>query len=1853
MLKKKASSRKRRWIVAPIAGVLTAAVIAGALYDTAEVALAKASLPGIEEIVYSNGLEKPFKILELVPEYKDAAIGFLVDGEEPAYIASKYTKTTGGFTESERGVLSIADMASKKERISRIPSVESDYNSRFSAFGTLVDDGAGGAFTWNDGYVESTDGTVSRVTYGTFVNTGAYSDYRNAKESGVTVTDKYIKLGTDDITIADVVDDTKSEEPKTTGVLYADVINFNYAGGAGDCNLEFGVVNQNTTTSTDYPVFRAPYELSYNGSAYYNWQYFITDISLEPTRFEHEDAVYDENGDLVSDEQHVRYLFADIPNSTGVDVIVYEKTLDSDGKARFERLGYIRDDLFYGYLAGADCDGIELESLNDDLDDHESLAKVLYSNPGVELYTIREYDSNYESDVQRSDERLYVADYIPSTTGAYVLSTTDKAPVLIYGQDPEAYGIYTDDEYVNSHTFFYVPSDVEQYEFVNIDEDAPGFEPKEDAEYTFVQDYSSAMREEYKYSNGILNNEWFKKYVLDREDDECASTIVQVDTKKYNEVTEDDINSADLIYIRNTGAFSNDIKEAAARRIIESIKENKAIILENKNLYVNNAANNFMKKLSIILGQGDLSDSAIDKYLSDYFDDDSSDNIDTATDCSSLVGSMFNHDDASEATYTNRTLFVIPGNAINKKFNDESGIADDSYTLADSTVSLKDVKEDIKNELFYLQVNGVDKSTFNSKITIATCIRHILNFGDRRIISKDSLRVLDLEPYYSQRVEDNRADFFPANRIQEARDLFNEDWFIANVTDTVKKDKLTVEHQGIKEFVGSIKDLNENYDLIYIGLDTQYFNTEPKDVTKVIRPGFEKYNNPAGKDVGKGWTEESFTEGYGYYKKTYYRQYKNVVGYYSTVFNTAAMNGRVYFHHGDVFNVNGGNNDEMGLNGNYRMSGLDLTFEKTRELKEYIEANYSVIVSDDFFKVDASGKRTVNYERITEDSYMAELGRFILGENPKKINYYGENVRSKSDFIDVMTDDDKDTFASHLSISKLFAKIVDDNQPTPYFNGYDTAGNPIYNYLDQDRDGKYYLNYLVELENKSELATATYDCWLYIDGNADGRYTKAEGDGLRGSTDITEDNGAIVGQDKDPDTGDKRFLLQTGKKYRISVAAEGVVGYVPWKLVFTENDNKNVRFAIQGACAIPDSSNKPTIKVLQITSGSRVNANLNGSKDQTNGGNPDTKGASNKGVTINGSTPNNNMPYYDWVWYGTNLDLANDSNNINGMKELYDKVQDFEIRVDKISAYDFVYDEDGRYYKDRNQRLTPQQRTEAMIEYLHGYDMVVMGLTEAYYYPYKSNDPNPSFCGMYALREYILAGNSVLFSHDLTTNHTRDDENARKRIGWFANRYLLDVQGMDRFDLVGTAKTKGGESYLDELSRMAGMGNTCKLPEYKSKYDTPKYNENIITNKRTYWTYDTIPGGIDGNARSISEGVAGSRLLRYNKSNLGEVGVDAYKALGAANNAWGDSLKMTPENSNNGGNNSNTIYIRKLNSGQITEYPFHLQDDGDIRVANTHPQFHQLNLDTDSRDENEEDDVVVWYTIANQVADKAHVGYYTVNYNDARNNYYIFNKGNITYTGAGHSFVGKDKEEQRTVKGDPYRLEKELFVNTLVAAYNAGAHAPRAVFKDKPDRYGVDIKAIYEPYDMSVNTSDDSVSGEVVGSEIAYNFKVINTNLKNTYVDEKTYEKKVKQIYAQYYIEVPAETPGGIKIGETWYRVLNEGEFKLTKRAESNGSDTKEVLTGEARYVLENNCIYQVELNTNTIIGENYTENHTYGDGKTVAELRKPSYKVYVRLSLEQNASVRGNMNTSLNSLPSTDSIEGLSISFTDLYELK
>lgn len=121
-------------------------------------------------------------------------------------------------------------------------------------------------------------------------------------------------------------------------------------------------------------------------------------------------------------------------------------------------------------------------------------------------------------------------------------------------------------------------------------------------------------------------------------------------------------------------------------------------------------------------------------------------------------------------------------------------------------------------------------------------------------------------------------------------------------------------------------------------------------------------------------------------------------------------------------------------------------------------------------------------------------------------------------------------------------------------------------------------------------------------------------------------------------------------------------------------------------------------------------------------------------------------------------------------------------------------------------------------------------------------------------------------------------------------------------------------------------------------------------------------------------------------------------------------LGMFNSNSNAGSYTYTSNNVYKINDGLINEYPFSIDD---IQVANTHHQWYQLNL--------EDEDVVPWYTL------KPNGNGY--NQYDARSYYYTYSKGNLTYSGTGHS---------NGFTGD----EKKLFVNTMVKASRGANHAP-------------------------------------------------------------------------------------------------------------------------------------------------------------------------------------------------------------------
>ena len=129
-----------------------------------------------------------------------------------------------------------------------------------------------------------------------------------------------------------------------------------------------------------------------------------------------------------------------------------------------------------------------------------------------------------------------------------------------------------------------------------------------------------------------------------------------------------------------------------------------------------------------------------------------------------------------------------------------------------------------------------------------------------------------------------------------------------------------------------------------------------------------------------------------------------------------------------------------------------------------------------------------------------------------------------------------------------------------------------------------------------------------------------------------------------------------------------------------------------------------------------------------------------------------------------------------------------------------------------------------------------------------------------------------------------------------------------------------------------------------------------------------------------------------------------------------------------------TKEVTKVNEGVITQYPYQIGDT--LTISETHSQFYQLAMEGDD-DEDGKNDIVVWYCLGgdNEL--------YEDSPNDARNSYYCYSKGNVIYAGMGHT--GKK------VIGGVTEQERQLFVNTLVAAAEATALAPEIEFLQEFD----------------------------------------------------------------------------------------------------------------------------------------------------------------------------------------------------------
>lgn len=296
----------------------------------------------------------------------------------------------------------------------------------------------------------------------------------------------------------------------------------------------------------------------------------------------------------------------------------------------------------------------------------------------------------------------------------------------------------------------------------------------------------------------------------------------------------------------------------------------------------------------------------------------------------------------------------------------------------------------------------------------------------------------------------------------------------------------------------------------------------------------------------------------------------------------------------------------------------------------------------------------------------------------------------------------------------------------------------------------------------------------------------------------------------------------------------------------------------------------------------------------------------------------------------------------------------------------------------------------------HDFDMLVIGFGDAGTYVTKEPLLN-------AMIQYIKSGKSVLFTHDTNAHVNIYGIASQTNLAFFETKYFRNLIGQDRY----------GVGLYDSLNYNKLMNND--FSDYYAFSDPSRLNDIAANNGKD--TTTNIHGDLTS-PTTYAEGL--------------------------------NEYLLKPEDTWVG--NKTTKQAEKVNSGQISYYPYYISRNVD--VAATHPQYYQLDMNAE--------DVNVWYTLKNS---------WTFKY-DGRNGrdlYYIYNKGNITYTGVGH----------RTVSGEE---ELKLFVNTLIMSYRTSGTTPELEVLNENAQNTKDKSYIYLDYDVDEPDAvkDANASGDMV-----------------------------------------------------------------------------------------------------------------------------------------------------------------------------
>lgn len=1600
-----------------IAGILTIALAAGVCqsYGSMEVSAQEMTLPGIEKLVQDTvaSSDGTFHILEIVPSKKDASIGYLIGGEEPVSEGRK-----------------LSELPAASERISAMAAISS------SSLGDL--EGSNGPVSFS---TYSEGGSRTEEIRGSFV--------KNTADNG-----QYTYVQTDPVYELYTVGDTRPRFDRYGAIEASGTSNenkksvspvFSKVSGISGQNLEMTIgdaANALTAlTTTRYAL--TPYDENSDGR-----MSTINNIDFEARKYVNRE-VYTRTDDVYTYFGKVVYG-RDLPVGYAIQSTAITSENPSEASENLEEVttaessGLVTAASASGNDAAAGS-GKEMQTFSvqstsgNDIETSEQRIMTV-SDPSSE-----QYNNLYILNMANTTPYLWATwkENPDGTGGSYTLNTPADG-YFVHFTETSSSDYYVSKVLLSSGNGDYKLSDsyqrndngkyvLESSGTMQVSlRGESGFDASKS--YDFIGDNAKDALDTVAYDGGFYNKEWFKKQVLNLsgtsryESGSPSGTGEQIDQLKIEVTTltvEElaklvnpgeqayygvDLDNVDLIYLSGRGSYA-----------AESVNMTSAATALTKMIFGikdTNGERNDADRVPVVMDYGFYSQN---KTLAEEPNNNQNNKILTQMALTILKVSDDNiaKEVASkgDAYWNGQTAASLSlGDSVKEALYDNVYLNDDSATPYVASDFLTDCKgtaakaatfgavlKEIQYENFLAEKNGNASTKLEEKITKASITRYILNWYMHRVTVKSEITVLDLEPCYD----------FDANLDKTIKQFMG-------MGDTYTG-KINIRKMASAEFIGKIEDLNEQYDMIYLGAKTGTMNTEN---------GKTKYNDT----TMNGLIYSHVGDYYDYSGESYNDQHR---------LQDASLNHK----------INDNSEDKNNKSTTYRGPGNDMNSTKYKELLQYVQAGYPVVIADVFLN-DAKNAASTN--TMDKNSYFYQFVQQIVSAKDATTGeylYWQKNVFAESQLLEASSDleERQRRFCNYLNLSKLsvdWVTNISGERPYPEELSYgDNQNDPNQTYLSAI-DGKYQLQYIFTLDNRvASSVTASYDCKLFVDKNSDGRFLGSDsiGNHSNNSEELTGINVYIRNGDAwnkvEPinNNGSAHYELRTGNVYKVMrQLPDDYVGVIPWKIVFYDNADPLVRTAKSGYTAVQVQGERKKIRILQLKSDN-----------------------------------------------GNNWDLANDGN----FKTYISNLKDWDVQVDSVSVIELLRD---RLHIYDISDTDIENCYVKSYEYFQTYDMLILGFADSYRFGYDyrwydvSESQKDGHTNLYtdklsgarknlavgrAVRDYIESGRSVLFTHDTTS-------------------YINDMYSRRQYNDNGTAESNDngwywGYEFNKTIRASVGLDRYGELKEYYKQMvawapnDTERQHYQKYLETLNTYQYDTLKIPNTDINLNQKEGLTKYTVARFLRKQLDSLqGNKSYKgSLFPVNNellydagfrgkywdaGWNKASYMLKGDYCLEGASPPALKATQVNEGQITQYPYLISKDEikeinqrkSLKVSSTHYQWLQPNMELD-RDGDGRSDIVVWYCLSDIYDSNVQsTNIYSICPNDVVNNYYIYTMGNVTYSGAGHS---------RPDNG----AEMKLFVNTIIAAYNAGVSAPRISFRDDND---YDMESIYVISDPANNT---------------------------------------------------------------------------------------------------------------------------------------------------------------------------------------